>query len=97
MREAVCKDCKNPFRSSAYWYLMKKSDFPESCFNCRLANREKLRAQLEGRLQKIESEYILEVKTGGKGPKGFGKKKKILVTSETKKEESKSMRFKDFF
>lgn len=56
MKEAICKDCRNPFHSSTYWYMMKKSDFPESCYNCRLALREKLRAKLEGKIQHIESE-----------------------------------------
>lgn len=42
-------------------------------------------------------EYQIEVRTGGrKGAKGFGKKRKAIVTSEFKPS-LKAMRFKDYF
>ena len=54
---------------------MKKSDFPETCAPCRLATREKLRAELEGQTVKINQEYVIEERKAKKrGPKGFGKK-----------------------
>ncbi len=97
MKEGTCKMCGLLFRSSAYWFLMKKSDFPDTCAPCRLATREKLRAQLDGVKQPAkESEYLIEVRTGAKGAKGFGKKRKIIATSEAKPS-LKSMRFKDYF
>lgn len=41
---------------------MKKTDFPDKCSPCRLANREKMRAALEGGANPEES------KSGGGGP-----------------------------
>jgi hypothetical protein len=40
--------CGKTFKSSAYWFQMKKTDFPDKCSACRLANRERMRAELEG-------------------------------------------------
>lgn len=57
---------------------MKKTDFPDKCSPCRLANREKMRAALEGILlneeerKESKSLYALEIKEDskkGKGPK----------------------------
>jgi len=69
---------------------MKKTDFPDKCSPCRLANREKMRAALEGGVNPEESkggagvsssvaqsEYVIETKEShkkGKGPKNFNKK-----------------------
>jgi hypothetical protein len=41
--------CSKSFKSSAYWFLMKKTDFPDKCSACRLANRERMRLELEGK------------------------------------------------
>ena len=42
-----CIDCKSSFRSSEYWFKMKRTDFPVRCSRCRLENRNKLRMELE--------------------------------------------------
>ena len=47
-KSARCEVCTAPFKSSAYWFQMKKTDFPTKCSKCRLANRERMRAALEG-------------------------------------------------
>jgi hypothetical protein len=67
---------------------MKKTDFPDKCSPCRLANREKMRAALEGGAGPEESkegarsvvspgaaqsEYVIETKENYK--KGKGPKK----------------------
>jgi len=52
LKTANCKVCGKPFKSSAYWFLIKKSDFPDKCCPCRLDEREKMRAELEGILPK---------------------------------------------
>jgi len=65
MKEGICTVCTKVFKSSAYWFLMKKSDFPTTCAPCRLANREKLRAILSGvRVNQEEDTgpYILRLK-----------------------------------
>jgi len=67
---------------------MKKTDFPDKCSECRLLNREKMRAALEGvssmkKEKEVPALYNLEVveskKAKGKGPK--------KVKSEPKKHE----------
>ncbi len=50
-KSGTCETCGKGFKSSAYWFQMKKTDFPTKCSGCRLANREKMRAELEGRVQ----------------------------------------------
>ena len=90
--------CTKSFRSSAYWFLMKKSDFPDKCPPCRLANREKLRATLNGEKIKYTEEYHMEVREGGgkgkKGPKGFRKKKIVVTNSSSEvKSNEKAKRF----
>ena len=48
MKAGTCEDCGKGFKSSAYWFLMKKTDFPVKCSGCRLANRERMRRELYG-------------------------------------------------
>lgn len=48
MRAGKCEDCGAGFKSSAYWFLRKKTDFPVKCSACRLANRDKMRQALSG-------------------------------------------------
>lgn len=55
-KKANCVDCSKEFKSSAYWFQMKKTDFPTKCSACRLANREKMRAQLEGTYVAMEDQ-----------------------------------------
>lgn len=47
MSKGRCIDCKQDFRSSEYWFIMKRTDFPIRCPNCRRANRDKMRSELE--------------------------------------------------
>ncbi len=70
---AKCKNCLRDFKSQTYWWLMKKSELPEICIECRKEKREKLRAQLEGRQVDIPEVYKPEYKKIKKG-KGQGKK-----------------------
>ncbi len=72
---------------------MKKSDFPETCASCRLATREKLRAELEGLSVKITEEYKIEERKAKKG-KGKGKKLTAAATEVQKPPvNNKAMRF----
>ena len=48
MKAGVCETCGAGFKSSAYWFQMKKTDFPVKCSPCRLANRDRMRQALEG-------------------------------------------------
>ena len=74
---------------------MKKSDFPETCASCRLATREKLRAELEGLSVKITEEYKIEER---KAKKGKGKKRTAAATEVQKPPvNNKAMRFQDYF
>ena len=78
---------------------MKKSDFPETCASCRLATREKLRAELEGLSVKITEEYKIEERKAKKG-KGKGKKPTApAAATEVQKPpvNNKAMRFQDYF
>jgi hypothetical protein len=95
--------CGARFKSSAYWFLMKKTDFPDKCSACRLANREKMRAELEG-VPKIgkekPAEYIIEtkeVKKGGKanGPKPTLKKAPLVKKEEPAVEKNGRQKFED--
>ena len=43
VREAACTICKFKFMSSAYWFKMKKTDFPEHCLTCRQASGRALK------------------------------------------------------
>ncbi len=101
MKEGICTVCTKVFKSSAYWFLMKKSDFPTTCAPCRLANREKLRAILSGvRVNQEEDTgpYILEVKTSKrKGPKGLGQKKVVVTNGIVSTSSKGAMRFQDYF
>jgi hypothetical protein len=49
MKEAFCKneDCKKKFSSSTYWFMMKRTDFPELCGDCRRKRRDKMRKEQE--------------------------------------------------
>lgn len=47
IKEGVCVDCGAKFKSSEFWFKMKRTDFPVKCQNCRLINRNKLRKELE--------------------------------------------------
>lgn len=83
-KTANCSICGKGFKSSAYWFLMKKTDFPDKCSPCRLANREKMRAALEGGAVPEESktggpvtsshvaepQYVIETKESHKKGKG---------------------------
>ena len=98
-KTANCSICGKGFKSSAYWFLMKKTDFPDKCSPCRLANREKMRAALEGiapeeSKQSQHSLYALEIKEDskkGKGPKKPSGKpvKPATVVQEAKPKNSK--------
>jgi hypothetical protein len=46
MKKGYCKECNKQFMSSEYWFLMKKTDFPELCSEHRLMKRNKLRDEL---------------------------------------------------
>jgi hypothetical protein len=46
MKEGTCIDCKAPFRSSEFWFKMKRTDFPVRCSPCRLLLRNKMRQSL---------------------------------------------------
>jgi hypothetical protein len=79
-----CSWCSKSFKSSAYWFLMKKTDFPDKCSGCRLLNREKMRAALETSEPKkssgkpVPEQYkiaVVEAK-GAKGAKPKAPKKK---------------------
>ena len=67
---------------------MKKTDFPDKCSGCRLLNREKMRAELEGTSKKPQKEtpaqYSLTVVEGKKG-----KITKSLAPKKPAKEEEK--------
>eukprot|EP00825_Cyclidium_porcatum_P036758 TRINITY_DN3946_c0_g1_i1.p1 TRINITY_DN3946_c0_g1~~TRINITY_DN3946_c0_g1_i1.p1 ORF type:complete len:575 (-),score=85.89 TRINITY_DN3946_c0_g1_i1:473-2197(-) len=47
MKDGKCCDCGKSFRSSEYWFLMKRTDFPVRCSDCRRKLREKKRQDLE--------------------------------------------------
>lgn len=47
MKRGTCVVCGKDFKSSTYWFLMKKTDFPDKCSACRLANRDLKRRELE--------------------------------------------------
>ena len=47
MKKGKCVMCSKEFKSSAYWFLMKKTDFPDKCSACRLANRDRMRKELD--------------------------------------------------
>jgi len=47
MKQGVCCMCQATFKSSVYWFRMKKTDFPDKCSGCRLKNRERMRKELE--------------------------------------------------
>jgi hypothetical protein len=82
---------------------MKKTDFPDKCSPCRLANREKMRAALEGTAGPEESksggavasshvaepQYVIETKESHKKGKGPKNiKKKYNDFSTTEAEKS---------
>jgi hypothetical protein len=54
MKRGSCVDCKATFYSSAYWFEMKKSPFPDRCCNCRYAERAMLRGTLEEGIEGVE-------------------------------------------
>jgi len=47
MKEGKCIDCGKKFRSSEYWFKMKRTDFPVRCGECRKARRDRMRKELE--------------------------------------------------
>ncbi|KAL4478423.1 hypothetical protein ABPG74_006658 [Tetrahymena malaccensis] len=47
LKSASCTSCKTTFKSSTYWFLMKRTDFPELCGPCRKLRRERMRAELK--------------------------------------------------
>ena len=47
IKEGKCIDCGESFKSSEFWFKMKRTDFPVRCQKCRLENRNKLRKELE--------------------------------------------------
>jgi hypothetical protein len=49
MEKGWCEVCGNGFKSSAYWFKMKRTDFPVKCGGCRKEAREKMRDNLEKR------------------------------------------------
>ena len=84
--------CGKKFKSSAYWFLMKKSEFPDTCCACRLADRERMRAELQGIELSIDDskgpqlQFTLETKVArGKHGRGF---KKIVTASSTQQAEA---------
>ena len=54
MKPGTCCMCGAGFKSSAYWFQMKKTDFPDKCSACRLANRDRMRRELEGDVHEEE-------------------------------------------
>lgn len=58
MKEGKCIDCSSTFRSSEYWFKMKRTDFPVRCSKCRLENRNKLRKAIKENEGKMEEEFI---------------------------------------
>lgn len=111
-KTANCSICGKGFKSSAYWFLMKKTDFPDKCSSCRLANREKMRAALEGipiedskqtasatgRLgdPHYQSEYVIETIESHKKGKGPKISGKKTVEKASKKEEKSSKKTANF-
>jgi hypothetical protein len=47
MKSAQCSLCNRRFSSSAYWFKMKRADFPVNCYDCRQSERERMRIELE--------------------------------------------------
>ncbi len=43
MINAKCVKCTGSFKSSEYWFKMKRTDFPELCGPCRRERRDKMR------------------------------------------------------
>jgi vacuole morphology and inheritance protein 14 len=48
MKEGVCvnNSCGERFRSSEYWFKMKRTDFPDLCSKCRAERRDRMRNEL---------------------------------------------------
>jgi Alpha-kinase family len=46
MKEGKCATCGSSFRSSEYWFNMKRTEFPTLCSKCRLERRNKMREDL---------------------------------------------------
>ena len=46
MKAARCTICLKEFKSSTFWFLMMKCDFPTTCSACRLSDRKKQRDEL---------------------------------------------------
>ena len=44
-KQGICIDCNSSFRSSEYWFMMKRTDFPVRCSKCRLENRNRMRKE----------------------------------------------------
>jgi hypothetical protein len=48
MTKGTCSVCNEEYRCSAYYYEMKRSEFPDKCYKCRVQERSDLRGELEG-------------------------------------------------
>ena len=46
VRPGTCKICNKVFKSSGYWFLRKRADFPVLCSMCRLDDRDRMRKEL---------------------------------------------------
>jgi hypothetical protein len=64
MKSGTCEVCGKGFKSSAYWFLRKKTDFPTKCSACRLANRDKMRLAIENGAsqEQVASQQVKKVK-----------------------------------
>ena len=63
LKTGKCIICGLTFKSSEYWFLMKKADFPDKCCACRLADREIKRQKLDGRkvIDDVTLPYTIDV------------------------------------
>ncbi len=90
--------CGAGFKSSAYWFFMKKTDFPDMCCGCRLTTREKMRAELEGRPfvsdKKPQNEFVIEIKEVKKGKVNGPKPKTAAQKKEPEKKVTRKVYYK---
>jgi len=59
MKKGKCEDCSNEYQCSAYYYEMKRSDFPTQCFHCRVAERAQKRYELDGWINVMQKQKIV--------------------------------------
>lgn len=71
MTKAICKECDEEYRCSSYYYEMKRAEFPDMCYRCRVKDRSDQRCLLDGGWNSTkEKEHLKSVM---KETKKFGK------------------------